>query len=842
MSIRPRQLARFVSLAALVVSAGWLCARWSAGQTPAGKDQPSKEAPKETGPASDPGQAGNTEDDKHLPLYQQRPHEELHLRDGRTKDGKEKVAIVKIRPLQPMQLSNGELPKSIIAEVTIRLLDRDGIYTLPRGKILQWLRFRDLILREAERLVEAGQTDPKKFDEAFYYYQHLRANYQDKLPTLNASTARFHLEEAKSYLPKKRHAQALTLLNLAFELHPETPGLADAMAEAIQGLIDGYLGQQKFAAARALLAAFQQKFPQHPSAAKWQGQLSAEAQKLLDQAKAQLASQHVHEARDLALRSVSIWPLDDARKLLDEAQRRSPRIVVGVTLPALRSDPQCLDDWAARRSGRLLHRMLMEFTGYGALGGQYRCPLGPDPRHEALGRQLVLQLNPKIAWSDGAGLLTAADVCRHLMALADPNDRAAYRDDWAEMFVAARVRNEVEVVIDLRRSHVHPDGLLQTVVLPWYQRGKQAAPATLGPFVVHEAVGNEIRYRANPRYFAVGAAQPKEVIERHYPDGRTAVAALRSGEIAVLDRVNPWDVERLQAVPYLEVQPYAVPTVHCLIPHPDHKLLARRTFRRCLESAIHRERILADLLKGSRQLGNQLISGPFPAGVSKSDPRGYAYDHTVPPRPYDRALAVTLLNLAVAQENLARKKREEPPLSAAPPLVLLHPPHDVARVACRAIKDQLQVLGITVNLKEQSTAATAGTTTTGTTAAGNETYDLRYAELALWEPLIDANRVLGPGGLVGRTSSYMALALRDLAQTEDWERVLPKLQYIHRLAHEELPLIPLWQLTDHFAHHRDLKGVGANCVSLYQNVEEWQTPPAILNTAPEATAASTPRP
>ncbi len=229
--------------------------------------------------------------------------------------------------------------------------------------------------------------------------------------------------------------------------------------------------------------------------------------------------------------------------------------------------------------------------------------------------------------------------------------------------------------------------------------------------------------------------------------------------------------------------------------------------------------------------------------MNKNDPRGYAYDDSLEPRPYDRALAVTLLNLAVAQENVARKKREESPLTAAPPLVLLHGAHDVARVACREIKKQLEPMGLTIILKEESTSAAsaAGPAAAGAATAGNETYDLRYAELALWEPLIDAHRVLGPGGIVGRTSSYMSLALRDLAQTEDWERVIPKLRYIHRLAHEELPLIPLWQLADHFAYHRDLKGVGASCVSLYQNLEEWQSPPAILNTAPEATAAVAPR-
>src|SRR5207237_7195934 len=105
--------------------------------------------------------------------------------------------VVKIRPLGPPQIVGDELPKNITIKVAIRLVDRpDEVYEVQRGMIVEWVRFRELILREAERLVDAG-----KFDEAFLYYEHLRANYpKERLPALPASTARFHLEEAKSYL------------------------------------------------------------------------------------------------------------------------------------------------------------------------------------------------------------------------------------------------------------------------------------------------------------------------------------------------------------------------------------------------------------------------------------------------------------------------------------------------------------------------------------------------------------------------------------------------------------------------------------------------------------------
>ena len=36
------------------------------------------------------------------------------------------------------------------------------------------------------------------------------------------------------------------------------------------------------------------------------------------------------------------------------------------------------------------------------------------------------------------------------------------------------------------------------------------------------------------------------------------------------------------------------------------------------------------------------------------------------------------------------------------------------------------------------------------------------------------------------------------------------------------PSIPLWQLVEHFAYHKRLCGVGADAVSLYQNIEQWR--------------------
>jgi hypothetical protein len=68
----------------------------------------------------------------------------------------------------------------------------------------------------------------------------------------------------------------------------------------------------------------------------------------------------------------------------------------------------------------------------------------------------------------------------------------------------------------------------------------------------------------------------------------------------------------------------------------------------------------------------------------------------------------------------------------------------------------------------------------------------------------------------------MGLALRNLEQAADWSEVVHALREIHRLAHVEAAVIPLYQLTDHFARRRTLEGVGESPVTLYQNVEQWK--------------------
>jgi hypothetical protein len=40
-----------------------------------------------------------------------------------------------------------------------------------------------------------------------------------------------------------------------------------------------------------------------------------------------------------------------------------------------------------------------------------------------------------------------------------------------------------------------------------------------------------------------------------------------------------------------------------------------------------------------------------------------------------------------------------------------------------------------------------------------------------------------------------------------------------------MSVIPLWQISEHYAHHASLQGLSDNIASLYQDVERWQIEP-----------------
>jgi ABC-type transport system substrate-binding protein len=81
---------------------------------------------------------------------------------------------------------------------------------------------------------------------------------------------------------------------------------------------------------------------------------------------------------------------------------------------------------------------------------------------------------------------------------------------------------------------------------------------------------------------------------------------------------------------------------------------------------------------------------------------------------------------------------------------------------------------------------------------------------------------VGGRGVAGHASALMDTALDQLDHAANMKEAQPPLREIHRIAHYDLPLIPLWQTVNYFACRDELSGVGENPITLYQNVAAWR--------------------
>jgi ABC-type transport system substrate-binding protein len=337
-----------------------------------------------------------------------------------------------------------------------------------------------------------------------------------------------------------------------------------------------------------------------------------------------------------------------------------------------------------------------------------------------------------------------------------------------------------------------------------------------GPYFPAEQSVAENRFLANRQYAFYQARQPKELVEKLIEKPDRAINALKRGEIDIYDRIFPADVYRLRNDSSIALGQYAVPTLHVLVPNYAKPFPANKIFRRALLYALNREGIMrSELLGGGSLPGCTAISGPFPAGTGASDPLAYAYDERIAPRAYDPRLGLTLVKLAATElANQAKKANQpEPKLET---IVIGYPPTEVARIAIQAIGMQLEVIKLKVELKELPPDKLADP---------DGACDFVYRELAVYEPLADAPKLLGVKGLFAESSPYVGLALRRLEATGNWQDASLALKDLHRISFDDVTVLPLWQLAEYYAYRKWLRGVGDQIVTLYQNVENWQIAP-----------------
>ncbi|WP_425613760.1 ABC transporter substrate-binding protein [Anatilimnocola sp. NA78] len=711
------------------------------------------------------------------PLYLQAPYDEVKL------DETNGNTLLKVKSLN-LPERKVPPPANRRGDLELELLERPGeTFAVPWLNVVDVKLFEERVLAEVEQQVAAG-----KHDEAQAGYRYLEQKHP-QLPGLSESIERFLWIQIGGSFRAGKHDETLALLVELYRRNPKRPGLSTAFERTTSELVKARIAAGNFRGARGLLTALVKRFPElaATTSAPFQLQMQEQAQQLLTQAQAAAAANRWSEAHQFCSQALEVWPqVAGGSELSQQIHGRYPVVVVGVIgspapLPA--GATTAISNWHLRRTNQLLATPLAELID-SEKGPTYRSQFGTIVQ-QADDRQLIIRLAEPTAGTK----FTAADLARKFKPAGES----------ATFISALRARNAQDLLIEFTHPQLRPAAWLTSSFTLSAGETDAHSPSQYKRAAPTSLINT---FQLNPSVAAASTA-PQIIQEKIFADSIPALLALRRGQISVVDRIPPWDVQRYRAVSGIKVLPYAIPTVHLLVPNGNRPLMSNRAFRRALLYAIDRESILKQGLLADQQLaGCEVLSGPFPQGPDR-EPWSYAHNSQMKPRAYDPSLATMLL--AVGRSEVGGDKS-----TAITPLVLAHDDQPTAKIACQSIARQLTRIGQPITLRQVAAGEAAADA------------DLTYVELAIHEPIVDAWTLLGPNGLASPCSPLMLEHFRGLEAAADWPSATSRLQAIDRLAAAELPVIPLWQTTNFLAANQQVTGLANRPVTLYENVIRWQ--------------------
>ena len=738
-------------------------------------------------------------DDTGLGLLQEDPHDVIYFKQG-AGGGWVKSRLLAFRdmPTSP----RGTLRFSIIGIETDEFV--------AKWADIERIDFWEKRLeRETQSRIASGD-----FAGAYPFLSILIRDYPRR-KGLKDLRSEFLWQNAQSRAGGKQMAETLAMLE---ELHRYAPRFKQAeVLRAISGvtslLMKQLVDDGELDNAQLLLSRLKEEYGNFDLEAitTWDGKFLGMADEKRQQAIEAVRKQDWRAARRLSRESLYLKPdIPGGQELVRRIEQAYPLVTVGVLQGATVFDPVRLDNWSARRAGRLLYRNLFEIQGAAPEGGEYDFLFGTT---ETTPDRQVLELTLKTEKLPNPLNAIEVDFLADQLAMRADPEKPTYFSPWAAAVKGIAIDGPSRIQCLLRRPNVLPTCLLQiNVDASWF--GGEKGGHT-GDYRIASVDENETRFLLTEAAKKASGddGKPREILEVRCGSGSEAVAKLLQGQIDVLDQLFPADAIRLKLKRGIRVVQYPLPTIHMLVPCSEHKFLADKNFRRALLYGIDRQDILqGELLENLESPGCKVLSGPFPAGMDENDPLSYAYDQDILPRRFEPSLARLLVELSKAlQEADAERKELPPPKLRA--LRLAYPADNLSRVACEAIRSQWELIGLEVELVELPV---------GRSFPEPDTADIVYVSAAIWEPIIDARRLLGPRGLAKCEDQLIGLGLRRLEEARNWREVRQRLVDLHAISHHELPVLPLWQMVDSFAYRENLSGMGSRIVSLYQNAGNWR--------------------
>ena len=688
------------------------------------------------------------------------------------------------------------------------LEDAEFALQVPWEHVKNYLSFKDLLLKEANEFL-AKSDYPSALRNLLYL--HDNGGQEDSNVQQLLQTCLF--KDAAANFKSGNFELALSIFEDIYRKDPgfRVPGVSKSLKEAIDLCYDGIL-QARFKVGDAefvkkALDGIERQYSgeSRDFVERWRNKFKQQAKKVLGDAKKAAAEGRGREAHFLSRLAERIEPgLEEIRNVQVEITKQFPLIVVAVNQPAGDANPVRLDHWGSRRVGRLTQRTMIELTGLSDEGGRYQFLNGRFERTDDFGLEYAFIFDQQ---QDALVPPTSPnEVASRLLDHADANS-VNYLPAWAKILGSVSVDGSDRVTVRLRKPFVRPAAVVR---FQYQNRLSSGQPVQDGIYALSGSMGNESTFEFNEQLYQREAGkQYPVIIESHFRASSDAVDALIRGEVDVVDRPSVADIAKLRKSDGIEVRAYAIPTVHFLVPKIRGDYEGSLQLVRSLSTGVNREGIINDVFGGEDIDGCQPLSGPFPIGSDEYDQVSYGYDLKVRPLPYQQRLSIVLGSMA----RKTKTKKFPNGRPAKPAIVLAHPAGSLAAAACLRISQSWNEAGINTTLRALPESVSF---------PEDENWDVLYVEAAIEEPLTDATRIMGSHGIAKKVSSPVRQSLQELGYAQSWQQASRKLRRIHRQISNDLSVIPLYQIQEHFAFRKNVYGIGRDLIHLYQNIDRWK--------------------
>lgn len=692
----------------------------------------------------------------------------------------------------------------------IRMMDDGQEYYVKGASIKSLTYFEDLLLVEALRLIRA-----KQFDDAHPYLMTIWNLHPDWKGLFEAQVI-FNRDEAIKLTQQFEFSKALVSLLEEKRIRDEGAAANKRMSadeevgyqtieQRIEDLAERWirsvLDRRNYEEARKIVARFEGSLPNSGIGRKFREQFAANARTELTEGSQLVAAGRMHDAYVHIDRALQIAPdLEEARSAYVQFFGKHAVLKSGVE--RLSTYATGLTGWSAAdwRCMELLH-LPLERAIASKEGDAFESKVLEPLESAGTNKEVTVRIKQGLIWPGDSKPVTIVDVQR-LLVDSCQSTSPFYHPAFARLVLGLELQGPNALLVRFDRPQFRPAIWLQIPFVRLSAIENIADGATLsrsgqGPYRYASRGSEESIFDANPRYVDTGKPLIREVIETPMLSAAERLRALETGRIDMTSYVPPRHLERAGKLPGVKVVRQALPRIHMLQFNMGRVEFRNRTLRRAIAVAINREGILANLgVKLDKE--NCLTTGPLPVG-------SFGYNAAIEGRPYDPILSRVLL------QGVRRQ------FASMPTFRMSVSGNETERTAAAEIVKNLEKIGLKITLIDYE----------GTASADPLDGDLRYMAYTVTDPIYDLTTLLTRANpsLAVNASTWLRDKLVQLVQVPNPSAAKAILPEIHRILFDDVAVVPLWQLYDHFAVADSVGGLPKLSTSPYAGIADWTVKP-----------------